>query len=114
MYTFDVVLDNENILKITMNDKNDHDLLYIDNDCIDHYSKVREFEIDGIKAEQALHKCSTFTHSMSDEWVRHMKTRGIEILSVYENGTEIRLNGTMELTFSIPFWQWQIENGYGL
>lgn len=112
VYTFDAVLNSENILKITMNDKTDHDLLYIDNNCIDHYSKVREFEIDGIKAEKALHKCSTFTHSMSSEWVEHMKTNGIEILPVYVNATEIRLNGTMELKFFLPFWQWQIENGY--
>ena len=95
-----------------MDDKSDDDLLYIGDNFIDHYANIREFEVDGIKAEKALNTCSNFTHAMSREWIEHMKSRGIEIPPVYKKGTEIRLNGTMELKFSMPFWRWHIENGY--
>lgn len=112
VFYFEEACLQKNILQIIMSDKTDHDLLFLGDDCVDHYVKVREFEINDIKAEQALANCSKFTHSMDDAWIERMSHKGINISKVYGKSTELRLNGVMEVVFSMPFWQWQVENGY--
>jgi len=112
IYHFELDCLEQNTLQVIMTDKNNDDLLYEKNSFVDHYVKIREFEVDNIKAQKALHRCSKFTHTMDDSWVQMMRDKGIYILPVYERSPDLRLNGVMELRFNMPFWQWQIENGY--
>jgi len=68
---FQVNLQQENHLQLKQIDKTDNDLLFIDNNFIDHYIKIREIDIDDIKLETALYfGNSKFTHFMSDAWVQ--------------------------------------------
>jgi len=105
------VLKKDNILSITQRDKTDEDMTKIDNKWIDHYVQIKEIEIDDIKFETALFGASKFEHSMSKEWIDRVTKEGHKIFPVYENCTELRLNGTYTCSFSIPIWRW-IVNSY--
>lgn len=104
-----VTLKDNNTFCVTMEDKTDDDLLINGDEIIDHYVVIREVEIDGIRAETVLHRCCKFEHSMPDEWVHHMKSRGYDIQPVDKNSTHIRLNGTWTMEFESPVWKWHTK-----
>jgi len=106
---YSCVLAMNNLLTITQLDKTDNDMLRVGEQWVDHYAQVREIEVDGIKFETALFSSSKFKHSMPQSWVDRMSVEGHNILSVYENCTEIRLNGTYQCSFNLPVWQWLVN-----
>jgi len=108
---FQVNLQQENHLQLKQIDKTDNDLLFIDNNFIDHYIKIREIDIDDIKLETALYfGNSKFTHFMSDAWVQDMAYKGVIIDPIMYNQTDIRLNGVWSLEFKLPIWKWVTEH----
>ena len=109
--SFDVNLIRDNRLKIVMEDKTDNDLVIKDDGTfIDHWCKIREVEVDGIKFETALLNCCSFKHNMSKQWVEDMYSKGHKILPFYDRCNDINLNGEFKLVFFAPIWQFQIEN----
>jgi hypothetical protein len=107
----DADLDDLNCLEIWQRDKTDQDLVEHDGEWIDHWCKVQEIEIDGIRCQTALYRCTEFEHAMSPEWVQHMQQQGHAIPAIYRpGGTDIRLNGCCRLQFTTPVWQWYITN----
>jgi hypothetical protein len=109
--SFDVDLLKYNTLKIYMQDKTDNDLVFLnDKQFIDHWCKIREIEVDGIKFETALLNCCNFRHTMSKQWLEDMHSKGHEILPFYDRCNEMRLNGEFTINFFSPVWQFQIEN----
>ena len=107
--TFDVKLIPHNIFQIVMRDKMDQDLVDIDSGFIDHWVKIREFEVDGIKFETSMYNACKFEHHMPDEWVERMKSQGYNIDKCYPNSTDIRLNGTWTINFNTPIWEWCVQ-----
>ncbi len=102
-------LKDQNIFQVIMKDKTDDDLIITDQKVIDHYIVIKEAEVDGIRFEEVLHKCCRFEHSMDQEWVSHMKSRGYDIQPVYENSLHIRLNGAWSMEFESPVWRWHTK-----
>lgn len=107
--TYQSNLLKNNKLELIMNDKQDQDLIQINNEYIDHWIKIRELEVDGIKFETCLYNACKFCHSMSDEWVDQMTQQGYNIQKEYVQGTEMHLNGVWSIQFDTPIWQWCAE-----
>lgn len=108
---FQLDLQKENQLRLEQSDKTNSDLLFVDDNFIDHYIKIREVEVDGIKFETALYfGNSEFRHCMPDDWVNDMESKGYKIDSILYNQTDIRLNGVWTLRFNLPIWQWVTEH----
>lgn len=107
--TYQSELLENNRLDIVMADKQDQDLLQVDGKYIDHWVKIRELEVDGIKFETALYNACTYQHHMSDKWVQQNALNGYVIEKEYPHGTDIRLNGTWTINFTTPVWQWCVE-----
>lgn len=105
-------LKDQNCLEIWQRDKTDADLIQQQDQWIDHWCKIQEIEIDGIRCQTALYNCSEFEHSMSDQWVQNMQQQGHNITKTYRPGTDIRLNGCCRLLFTTPVWRWYITNYY--
>lgn len=103
---FEAELADVNDLEIIMRDKTDQDLVFADTGMIDHLVEIMDIEIDGIRLEHLLYKTGEFRHSMPTQWVESMRVRGIDIQPVYPNGTQLRLNGTWHMQFTLPFWLW--------
>ena len=93
-------LEDHNILKLIMRDKQDHD----NRPGTDHMITVRQISIDGVDADFVLFHHTYFEHSMPAAWVEHMRSQGHQIESCYRPGTEIRLNGAMTFEFAREFW----------
>lgn len=106
---FDAALADKNHLEIIMRDKTDHDLIFCNSGMIDHFVEIMDIEIDGIRLEHLLYQTGEFHHSMSDQWVESMRAREIHIEPIYRNGTQLRLNGTWHMHFTLPFWLWCVE-----
>lgn len=98
-----------NKLELIMSDKQDQDSIQVESGYIDHWIKVRELEVDGIKFETCLYNACTYRHNMSEEWVNQMAQQGYTIQKEYPQGTEIRLNGVWSIHFNTPIWQWCTE-----
>jgi len=98
-----------NKLEIVMSDKTDNDLIHTETESIDHWVKIRELEVDGIKFETCLYNACNYRHSMSAEWVNKMIAQGYVIEKEYPRGTDMRLNGTWSIQFDTPIWQWCSE-----
>ena len=111
-YEYFYNLTRDNTLSIRQKDKTDDDMIKIDNKWIDHYVQVKEIEVDDIKFETALFGASKFEHSMSKEWLDRVTKEGHDIFPVYDNCTELRLNGTYTCFFSTPIWKWIINSYY--
>lgn len=107
--TYHVKLMDNNKLDIIMSDKTDADLIQVNDEYIDHWVKIRELEVDGIKFETCLYNACSYQHSMSDEWVKTMLDQGYVIEKEYAHGTDMRLNGIWSINFSAPIWQWCVE-----
>lgn len=104
-------IDKNNLLEVSMSDKVDDDLLFVNNsEFIDHWVKIRNVEIDNIKLNTVMYRCCKFVHNMSPDWLNKMSRQGYNILDVYESGTDIRLNGTWYLNFDTPIWEWCTKN----
>lgn len=101
---FQILPDNR--LELIMEDKTDDDLLFVEEQMIDHYIEIKEIEIDGITFENVLFRRCQFQHTMDHSWVEKMKSRGIDILPVYKHSTQLRLNGVWSIEFSDPIWLW--------
>ena len=95
-------LKEHNKITIVMDDKTDNDG--------DLWCKIREIEVDDIRFEESLLLVSKFTHSMPNTWVSDMKKKGYNILPVYNQSNEIRLNGELEIVFFMPVWQFRVTN----
>ena len=98
VFTLHVDLESENILEVELNDKSD-DLITADSD---HWVDVKNIMIDGVPADSMI-ETSEFFHSMSDEWVVQMRQQGIDIQSIYQPGTSLRINGVCRWRFREPF-----------
>jgi hypothetical protein len=108
--TLNAELLKDNNFKLIMSDKTDDDIIFNTDEYVDHWIKIREFEINDIKFDVVMYKTCSFTHSMPDKWVEEMKLQGFDILPYYKSGTDIRLNGTWNIDFSLPVWEWCVNN----
>jgi hypothetical protein len=102
---------DHNCLEIWQRDKTDSDLVQHHEQWIDHWCKIQEIEIDGVRCQTALYRCTEFEHAMSADWVNHMASQGHIIPAVYRpGGTDIRLNGCCRMHFTTPVWQWYVTH----
>lgn len=108
--TFPAEFQNNNHLEVVMSDKVDNDLIITDSEFIDHWVKIRQLELDQIKLDFLMYLKCCFTHSMSKEWLDNMTAQGHEILPCYPTGTDMRLNGTWEINFESPVWEWYVRS----
>lgn len=107
---FDADLSETNHLAVMMRDKTDHDLVFSGDGMIDHFVEIMDIEIDGIQLEHLLYRTGEFRHSMSELWVESMRAKGITIQPTYKHSTELRLNGTWHMHFTLPVWLWCAQN----
>ena len=111
--TLQAPLRDSNLLTVGQSDKTDADMLQSPTGWIDHYSQIRELRADGIAFETALYHASRFQHTQSAEWVKRVQQEsGTVIQPEYPGSTEIRLNGTWQIQFTLPVWEWVIRNQY--
>jgi len=107
--TLQAPLESHNTLTVQQCDKTDADMLESPTGWIDHYSQIRELQVDGIAFETALYHASRFQHTQSAEWVERVRREsGTVIQPEYAGSTEMRLNGTWQIQFTVPIWEWVI------
>ena len=88
---------------------NDKTMKALNGKYLDHWIKIRELEVDGIKFETCLYNACIYQHNMPDQWVQQQIQNGHVIDKEYPHGTDIRLNGTWTINFSTPIWQWCVQ-----
>lgn len=96
IYTLQVKsLHKTNVTKIILSGKTDAMIT----SASDHWVNLRNIAVDDVYADEMLQR-SEFRHTMPDIWVETMSAKGYDIQSVYQPGSEMRLNGMF-------LWQWQ-------